>query len=513
MKARHLGAAIVAALFAGAFFASAAPPTDCFPALWLGMAVLASLNEPSSEAGSARRSVGVGLSFGWAANVVALRFVPKVIATFTSASWWLGVIALALLALEQSVRWGVATAIHRGLGRRGVPSWWAFATGVFAGTFVPAVFPWSAAGGVTPVPEMVQLAEWVGERGVTFVMALSAGLLASAVNALGKREPRRRPLTLVTVALAIPLLTFVGGRARIKSVEATRAAAATIRVALVEPSIDAVDRWDPMQFSLILEKLTRPTSSAERDGAELTVWPEAAYPYPVAHVTRRCPIGPLAMLPFGVRGPVLTGLVTTGANGDVWNSAALCRTDGTLEAPQDKIHLLWFGETIPWLDRITWVRATFSRGLGLVAGSETVLQRTGLMRAAVLNCFEDTLPDAGREAMSARPNLLVNVTNDAWFRGSAESELHLRLGALRAVESRRDLVRAVNEGVTSWVDAAGVVRARVTGNEPAVVMANAALLETPPTLFDRCGDILLTCLLVTTTAFAVVRERRRASVA
>ena len=84
----------------------------------------------------------------------------------------------------------------------------------------------------------------------------------------------------------------------------------------------------------------------------------------------------------------------------------------------------------------------------------------GPIRAAVLNCYEDTLPAAGREAMERSPNLLVNVTNDAWFAGSAEGELHLRLAVLRAIETRRDLVRAVNQGPTTFVDAAGRVRAR-----------------------------------------------------
>jgi apolipoprotein N-acyltransferase len=60
-----------------------------------------------------------------------------------------------------------------------------------------------------------------------------------------------------------------------------------------------------------------------------------------------------------------------------------------------------------------------------------------------------------RIALSLRPNLLVNVTNDAWFTGTAEPELHARLAVMRAIELRLDLVRAVNRGVASWVDATG----------------------------------------------------------
>jgi apolipoprotein N-acyltransferase len=338
-------------------------------------------------------------------------------------------------------------------------------------------------------------------------MALSAGLLASGVDALRSQRPRTAVSHLASAA-ALPLLTFFEGRARILGVEAIRREAPVAHIALIQPSVDAHDRWDPTLSLAVLGKLTRATVHAEHNGAELTVWPEAAYPYLVGHLTRRCPIDPIAILPYGARGPVLTGMVMTGANGDILNSAAICQTDGTLTKPQDKMHLLWFGETIPWLDRLPWVRARFTRGVGLVAGEEVVLQRAGKVRASVLNCFEDTLPDAGRQAMGPRPNLLVNVTNDAWFVGSAESELHLRLAVLRAVESRRDLVRAVNDGVTSWVDAAGVVRGRTEGPLRNVLMAEAALLETPPTPFDRFGDWPLAALLATSAASGFWRTRR-----
>ncbi len=452
-----------------------------------------------------------GVFFGTAANVVALRFVPEVVARFSTLGVAVGGLALLLLALEQSLRWGVAAVLHRLLVRGGVPSPWAFATGVFVGTFVPSVFPWTPAGGITPVPALVQLAEVLGERGVTFTMALSAGLLAHGAHGFARRQDPKVMVRAIAGAggLAIPLVAFVLGKARIRAVESWREGAPTAAVALVQPSTSAHDRWDPGHSSLLLMNLTSATSAAERRGAELTVWPEAAYPFPLAHATRRCPVGAGAMLPFHVKGPVLLGLVMSGGNGDMWNSAAVCETNGTLTAPQDKIHLLWFGESIPWLDRIPAVRAKFTRGIGLVPGDAIVPQQAGRIRASVLNCFEDTLPGAGRDAMSVRPNLLVNITNDAWFEGSAESELHLRLAALRSVESRRDLVRAVNLGATSWVDAAGVVRMRTVGSDPKVLDTHPALLDLPPTLFDTLGDLPL-ALLLGATSFFWGRKRRDA---
>jgi apolipoprotein N-acyltransferase len=532
VRAREVGAG----LLAGASFAAAGPPSNLYPALWLGMAALACTLEcspvparppaASSAHGSdpARRiPAGVaatGLAFGVGANLVALRFVPAVVMRFTAASSGMAWLALFALAVEQGLQWGVAASVHALLRRAGVGVPLSFASGVYVGTFVPAVFPWTAAGGVTPWAPMVQLADLVGERGVTFVMALAAGWLADAaltgrrVSPEGRRSVARAArdaLPAFALALGIPLATCAWGSVRMAHVEEARTRAKVLRVALVQPGTDPLERWDPERAPTLLARLTEATREAERRGAELTVWPEAAYPYPVGHLTRRCPIGPLAMLPFGVRGPVLTGLLTTGANGDQWNSAAVCGTDGALTAPQDKVHLLWFGETIPWLDRIPWVRSTFARGVGLVAGEGVVPQRVGRARAAVLNCFEDTLPAAGREAMTAGPDLLVNVTNDGWFAGSEESELHLRVASLRAVESRRDLVRAVNLGATSWVDAAGRVRAKTRGTSPEVLVVDAALLDGGPTPFDRFGDAPLTIAmgLAVTAAAGTARRHKR----
>src|ERR1019366_4441595 len=84
-----------------------------------------------------------GMAFGTAANVVALRFVPDVIVRFTPLPWTAGVLALLVLSIEQSARWAVLAMVAVQLERRGVPRWLAFGIGMFAGTYVPVVFPWT----------------------------------------------------------------------------------------------------------------------------------------------------------------------------------------------------------------------------------------------------------------------------------------------------------------------------------------------------------------------------------
>jgi apolipoprotein N-acyltransferase len=452
-----------------------------------------------------------GALFGFAANLVVFRFVPTVVTSFTSLPWIVALLALALLAAAQGLRWWLAAVVRGELVRRGVPSWAAFAIGVYAGSFFPMIFPWNPAGGATPWPATVQLAEIVGERGVSALMALTAGLLAHALPRPGERSSPARAIRLAGAAAAIVLLTLAHGAWRIGAIESERASAKTAKIALVQPSIGASERWERARAEAILAKLTALTKSAESNGAAapvLTIWPEAAYPYVLQHGSRRAPVGGWAVLQEGVRGPVLTGAVTTeGATSDSYNSALIVSGDGSMSAPYDKLHLLWFGESVPLADEIPWLRRTFARGVGLSAGEGPVLLSAGPVRASVLNCFEDTLPVAGREAMTVAPNLLVNLTNDAWFAGSDESELHLRMAAMRSVETRRDLVRAVNYGPTSWVDATGRVRARRPGAFAGVLMVEPALLELPPTFFTRFGE-WPTALALTLASAAMIRRAR-----
>jgi apolipoprotein N-acyltransferase len=115
----------------------------------------------------------------------------------------------------------------------------------------------------------------------------------------------------------------------------------------------------------------------------------------------------------------------------------------------------------------------------------------------LFNCYEDTIPQLGRRIMrELEPNLLVNVTNDAWFVGTSEPEMHIRLSAMRAIELRRDLVRAVNLGVAGWIDAAGTVRASSAATEPGYLIVTPALRDDPPTLYARFGDAPLAIVLM-----------------
>jgi apolipoprotein N-acyltransferase len=510
-----------AALFAaagGGVFALASPPTDLYPAVVVGLAVLAATID---DAPTGRRAFGRGIAWGTLAGLIGLRFVPEVIQRFTELGTYASLLALLLLALGQSVPWGLGALVAHALRRRArVPLELAFSAGIYVTVLVPTIFTWTPAGVVSPWPAFVQLADVLGERGVSAIFALGSALLVRALRARG--EPR---VAARWGLLAVGLFAALGihGTLRMRSLTAASEGLPEVRVALLNQAVDPLERWDPKNHVWILDRLRELTRNAEAEGAELTVWPEAAYPYPIAHADRRAPRGARSIVGLGVRGPVLAGLITHASptrqsDGsiviDSYNSATLVTPEGTLQEPYDKLQLLWFGETVPGAQYFPWLRRVFQKSGSLLPGDAPralILERTGApaLRLGVLNCYEDTLPSVGRwVTKELRPSLLVNVTNDAWFVGSAEPELHARLAVMRAIEQRRDLVRSVNLGVVSWIDAAGRVRLRHEGTEPAFVIATPKIRDDAITLYASLGDLPFGVLLVLSLAFSARRARR-----
>lgn len=529
-KRRALGAA----LLGGVVFALSSPPTDFYPAVVLGLALLAL---SVSSAPTPARAFGRAVAWGTAAQLVGLRFVPSVIVRFTPLPLAAGVLALALLSAAQSITWGLGMALASALARRvRAPLELAFTCGAVLALSLPSVFAWSPAGLVTPWPAFVQLADLVGERGVSALFAVGAALLARAwITARARRSTLAAIPRLGAAALLFAAIG-VYGVAREASVTRAHAGAPTVSVGLVDHAIAPLERWDPKQHPRILRALHELTTRVEAEGADLVVWPEAAYPYVVDHERLVVPRGERGILASDVRPPIVLGLITVGPTTTLddgthernsYNSTTLIGDDGALEPTADKLQLLWFGEMVPGGEQIPWLRRQFQRSGGLVPGSapraltldagprraSTSEQRPAL-RMAILNCYEDTLTDVGRRnAAELAPNLLVNVTNDAWFYDTAESELHARLAAMRAVEARRDLVRAVNLGVMTWVDAAGVTRARYAEPRAGTLLATPAVFDGPSTVYVACGDVPMFALLAALVTFFAWRARREPRVA
>lgn len=502
--------AILVAIVGGISFALAAPPTDLYLAVLLGLALLFVALELTT---TLRQAALIGMLWATSAGIVGMRFVPSVIVRFTPLGLALGLLALVLLSLLQSATWAAGMTLSRALQRWcGLDARLAFATGVLLAICFTFVIAWTPAGLLSPWPALLQLADVIGERGVSFVLAAATALIATPlVGRLSKARSltEHRPWLAPALGVGVFALLLVHGAIRMQQVRAEHAGGKIVQLGLVQAAVEARMRWEPSARHTILMRLRRLTIESEQNHAELTVWPEAAYPYLQSHRATQMPAGLRSIVSGSIHGPVLFGLITTADSEEQrYNATTLVDRERNLQVPQAKLELLWFGETVPLGEQLPFLKRIFQRAGGLVPGKEVRLLRSGEARMGILNCYEDTLPGIGRRVARAEPNLLVNVTNDAWFGPTAEPELHLRLSVLRAIEARLDLVRAVNLGVPAWIDASGSIRARGSAERESVLYVSPTLNDMSPTFYVKAGDIPLFLGILIAIGDAFYRRRR-----
>src|SRR5687767_12312619 len=157
--------ALLVAVTGGVVFALSSPPTDFYPAVVLGLAMLAF---SVADGPSFWRAFGRGVAWATAAGTVGLRFVPEVIQRFTPLGSAASYVALVLLAAAQSLAWALCAGLTAVLLRRArAPFELAFGAGTMVAVMIPTVFAWTPAGLVSPWPKFLQLGDVIGERGVS----------------------------------------------------------------------------------------------------------------------------------------------------------------------------------------------------------------------------------------------------------------------------------------------------------------------------------------------------------
>jgi apolipoprotein N-acyltransferase len=161
----------------------------------------------------------------------------------------------------------------------------------------------------------------------------------------------------------------------------------------------------------------------------------------------------------------------------VFNSAVLVGDDGQIIGTYDKLHRVMFGEYIPFADWLPFLYRVTPLTGGIQAGQQPVILTLGGWRFAPDICYETVMPHVIRRQAAtlvdgAQPDVLVNLTNDAWYWGSNELDLHLACGVFRAVETRTPLLIAANGGISAWIGRDGRIRAQSPRQQADVILAD-----------------------------------------
>lgn len=346
-------------------------------------------------------------------------------------------------------------------------------------------FPWSPLGASQiKMLSLIQIASVTGVYGVSFLAAwFSAALFsAGALLAAGGRSVKFAKLEVVPPLLAAIGIVYWGLSYALRP----EPAAASLNVALVQPSFPQSVIWDASADSNRFVKLLELSERALAAKPELLVWPEGAVPgtalgrpetyEAITNLVRRHGV----WLVLDANDAELAPQPRSAQDYDVFNAAFLINPRGEILASYRKQHLVIFGEYIPlarqlpFLERWTGM-GSFTAGTGPVPFVMPSLR----CKTSVLICFEDVFPHLARRHVEDDTDFLLNLTNNGWFGESAAQWQHAASAVFRALENGRPLVRCSNNGLTCWVDARGRIRETHVDDTGSIYGAGYKLVAVP----------------------------------
>ena len=455
-----------------------------------------------------RRAFLLGLTTGIIYFTGTLYWITGVLAAYGGLQTWVAVLInaglIAYLALFPALFALITRRIVMAYGRSALmaaPVVWV-ATELARSSITS--FPWELLGysQVTVLP-IAQLASLFGVYGLSMLVAAVSAALAFA--AAGPRQGPVRYMPAVG-AVMIVLAIAVWGSRRVAASEWTRAGE-PIRIGMIQGNVDQAQKWDVKRASAIFQDYVNLTRQAIREGAQLVLWPESSTPFlfeedlPAAAVVRT--------LAQQARVPIVFGSdqIERGRPDRFFNSAFLVRADGTTGGVYRKMHLVPFGEYVPF-QRLLFFAAPLTEQAGTFSpGLNPELLPVDGHRLSVAICYEVVYPDLVRQFVAAGSELLTTITNDAWFGQTSAPVQHFQQAAMRAIENGRYLVRSANTGISGIVDPYGRVLAETPIFQSAVLVGEARFLRTS-TFFSRHGDVLAYASVVATLVLLVVASRR-----
>jgi apolipoprotein N-acyltransferase len=378
-------------------------------------------------------------------------------------------------------------------------------------------FPWNLLGTaqVDNVP-LCRIATWTGVYGISFEIVLVNVAIAAAFLV-----PRHKRPALLVAALAAAAVLQSG-----RLVEPP-AAVANREALLVQQNIPIAVRWPPDYYDRTLSELTSLTLKSAAESAaqvssgqassgevsatkfDLIIWPESPAPFYTNDPRFRNAISDMARRAgiWVVTGAIGTAPATqSGGQGLIFNSAVVVSPTGEWTGRYDKVHLVPFGEYLPFPSLFSFAGGLSKEVGEFEAGSSRVPLDAGDAKLGVFICYESVFPDDIRQfAEQVAPydehgaaippymnmgyigEVFVNISNDGWYGDSGAWSQHVNQTRMRAIENERWILSAANTGLTGSIDPYGRMVVRAPRKERTTLVAPYALTYVT-TFYSRHGD-------------------------
>jgi apolipoprotein N-acyltransferase len=508
------------ACVAGAVSTLALAPFNAWPVMFLTFPVLVWLVDGSTAGKLGGNAAIAGWWFGFGYFLAGLYWVGFAFLVDADKFGWLMPFAVVALPAGMALYTALGLALARLLWTRGplriLTLAAALTTTEWLRGHVVSGFPWNAFGYALTGPlVLAQASALAGLWGMTF---LAVGVFASP--AVLADDPLETPRRFIAPAAAVAILIALAGYGAVRLAQQPTSFVPGVRLRIMQPNLTQDERFNysakqqvMRRYLTLSDRATGPDSSGVKDVTHL-IWPESAFPFFLAREADA--LAQIAGL-LARRTVLITGAVRAAAmapSGAVrgYNSVYVIDRDGSIAGIYDKVHLVPFGEYLPFedfLESLGLISLTKMPG-GFLAGDRRRLMAVPQAPPMLpLICYEIVFPD---EAVppGERPGWLLNLTNDGWFGISTGPYQHFQQARVRAIEQGLPLVRAANTGISAVVDPLGrIIRELPLGAEGVVDSGLPQAIA--PTLYVRAGDYIAAALVVGAFILAIVRRRRKSA--
>jgi apolipoprotein N-acyltransferase len=449
---------------------------------------------------------------GFASYVVQLYWIPIPLHDFADVRMEFAIFPMLLLAGIVAINTAVAIWAGEFAARRmripivvTMPVAWTAVE--LIRTYFPIGFPWNLLGYTAYHNlELIQFAEFTGVYGVSALIVFFNAVVYVVIFRRGGSRLQAISLSALT-ALMIVLVAFGAWRIRdLKNAPST----GSFKVAMVQGNIPQSLKWDPKFLPQSYGVYQDETADAARRGADLIVWPEAAAAflfqtddrYPAMLTSDAAYRTALLTLAKNMGKPILFGAPALAVQNDrvagFYNRADLVSDQGEVLAHYDKIELVPFGEYVPARALLGFFVNRVVEGMGdMIPGKEQTLFEVKGAKLGILICYESIFPDFTRREVNEGADILVNITNDAWYGESSAPYQVLAMAVMRSIETKVPMVRAANTGFSALIEPSGQITNRTPLFKRGTTIVNVSWRPVR-TLYTMVGDLFAEICLVLT---------------
>lgn len=335
----------------------------------------------------------------------------------------------------------------------------------FVRTYALTGFPWALLGySQYKFLPLIQIADITGVYGISFlVVAINAAIFDVCIY-WPKRHSQmplfeRWPMTVGLITLVIVIiLVFFYGNLRLSAGEGGY----NIRVAVIQGNFEQDRKWDIKFQKEIIDTYKSLSIKALSESPSLIVWPETAVPFIFNYDKPLTDDLTEFQKTLGIH--LLFGGMTFKDVRDnklrLSNSSVLLSPYGEILSVYDKIHLVPYGEYVPLRNLLPFINK-LTVGIGdFLPGDKYTVMQTPFAKIGNLICYEIIFPGMVRKFAAQGADMLVTITNDAWFGSWGAPQQHFSMAALRAVENRVPVIRAANTGISGFINAKGMIQGK-----------------------------------------------------